>query len=53
VGTGWFSLSPFSRIYSFFGNPGFYCFFDGASQIALFSAESLDGFESELLFQLI
>jgi hypothetical protein len=37
----------------FFGNPGFYCFFDGAGQVALFSAESLDCFEPELLFQLI
>ena len=37
----------------FFGNPCFYCFFDGASQVALFSAESLDSLEPELLFQLI
>jgi hypothetical protein len=36
-----------------FGNPCFYCFFDGASQVALFSAEPLDGLEPKLLFQLI
>jgi hypothetical protein len=68
VGTGWFSLTPFSRkaalkwsywemkearVDLFFGNPRFYCFFDGASQVALFSAESLDGFEPKLFFQLI
>jgi hypothetical protein len=68
VGKDWFSLSPFSRKAALklsywemkemrgflsFGNPCFYCFFDGASQVALFSAEPLDRFEPELLFQLI
>jgi hypothetical protein len=68
VGKGWFSLTPFLRKaalklsywemrevrgFILFGNPCFYCFFDGAGQVALFSAESLDGLESELLFQLI
>jgi hypothetical protein len=68
VGEGWFSLTPFSRkaalkwsywemkeahVDLFFGYPCLHGFFDGASQIALFSAESLDGFEPELLLQLI
>jgi hypothetical protein len=39
------------RVLNFFGDPCLDGFFDSFSQVALFAAESFDGFESQLFFQ--
>ena len=42
-----------SRCLIFSSNPYFYCFFDSSGQIALLSAQSLDGSNPELLLQIV